>query len=130
MGLIHCAFLVLGWLLVLAILLWTLGPVRVRPQLGHPQAERFLAYFAVSLAFALGSPQRWKRTALLVAFMAVLLEVLQIFIPGRDGRVADALVKILGAACGALAARGAAAAINSAAFRKIGSVVFDQGEHS
>ncbi len=129
MDLIHRAFLVLGWLVVIAILSWTLGPVRLRPQLGHPQAERFLAYFAVSLAFALGAPGRWKRAALLVAFMAVLLEVLQIFIPGRDGRVADVLVKILGAAGGALSARGAAAAINRTTFGKTGSSVFEQSKH-
>ena len=48
----------LAWLLAGAIVFWTLGPVADRPQSGHPQAERFAAFFVLAVCWALAYPRR------------------------------------------------------------------------
>lgn len=80
----------------------TLGPVGLRPQLGHPLMERFAAYVALGAAFSVAYPRRRAWVALAVACAACGLEVGQLLVPGRDARVADALVKAVGAVSGVL----------------------------
>jgi VanZ family protein len=75
-----------------------LGPVSDRPQFGHPQGERFAAFFALGLCWAAAYPGRLWRVLGGLALAAVVLEAAQAFVPGRDPGVPDALAKVIGAA--------------------------------
>lgn len=82
------------------VVVFTLGPVSDRPQFGHPQSERYLAFMALGLCWAAACPGRLWRVFVALAVAAALLEAAQALAPGRDPRVTDALVKIAGAATG------------------------------
>jgi hypothetical protein len=93
---------ILAWSLAAAIVVMTLGPVGLRPQLGHPSMERFAAYIAVGGAFSLAYPRHRAWVALAVVCAALGLEAGQLLVPGRDARVSDAMVKAAGAVSGVL----------------------------
>jgi hypothetical protein len=99
---------VLAWSLAAAIVVMTLGPVGLRPQLGHPSIERFIAYVTVGGAFSIAYPKHRAWVALAVVCGALGLEMGQLLVPGRDARLTDAMVKAVGAVCGVLLATGAA----------------------
>jgi hypothetical protein len=88
------------WLLLACIVIWTLGPVGDRPGIGHPQLERFAAYFCLGALLVAGHPRRWLFTAAFVSALAIGLELAQLFIPGRDAGVHDAVAKVLGGLAG------------------------------
>jgi hypothetical protein len=94
------------WLLLGCIVFWTLGPVTDRPGFGHPQLERFAAYFCLGGLLVAGYPKRWPSTAVFVSVLAIGLELGQLFVPGRDAGVRDAVAKVLGGLAGALLAVG------------------------
>ena len=97
---------IVAWSLAAAIMLMTLGPVGLRPQFGHPQLERYLAYAVLGMAFSAAYPRHRGWVALAVICGAFGLEAGQLLVPGRDARVPDALAKALGAVCGVLAVIG------------------------
>jgi VanZ family protein len=99
--------LLAAWTLAAMVVVFTLGPVSDRPQFGHPQGERFGAFFALGLCWALAYPRRPWRVLAGLAIAAVLLEGAQALIPGRDPRLPDALAKIIGAAGGVALVAGA-----------------------
>jgi VanZ family protein len=78
----------------------TLGPVADRPQFGHPQLERFLAFFLLAGAWTLAMPGRRLLAAIALALGAALLEWTQAFVPHRDPGLIDAMAKMAGAICG------------------------------
>jgi VanZ family protein len=80
----------------------TLGPVADRPQFGHPQLERFLAFFLLAGAWTLAVPGRRFMTAIALALGAALLELSQALVPHRDPGLIDAIVKMTGATFGVL----------------------------
>jgi VanZ family protein len=92
-----------AWLLAAAVTFATLGPPRFRPHssLGH-DAEHALAFVLLGLAFGLA----YTRSRLLSAAVAVagigLIEILQLWAPGRHARLEDFIVDAL-AACAGLA---------------------------
>jgi VanZ family protein len=90
--------LLAAWTLAVIVVAFTLGPVSDRPQFGHPQGERFGAFFALGLCWAAAYPRRPWRVLAGLAVAAVLLEGAQALVPGRDPGVPDALAKIIGAA--------------------------------
>jgi VanZ family protein len=98
----------LAWLLVLAIAVFTLSPIELRPVTAAPANwERFAAFMAIGVLFCLGYPQhRWRIVGLVIG-LAGLLEVLQNLSPGRHGRLPDGLVKAAGALLGIVLAMGA-----------------------
>ncbi len=103
----NTAFLILGFGLALLIIIFTLGPVGLRPQTGHPNIERFLAFVAVAATFTLALPRRRLVWVLIgVVCMAIGLEFGQLLVPGRDARVTDALFKVLGGVVGVAAGAG------------------------
>jgi VanZ family protein len=96
-----------SWALLVAIAVMTLGPVGMRPQTHFsPDFERFAAYVALGMSFALSYPQRrlWLLGAFLVA-VAAGLETGQAFVPGRDPHLNDFLFKAGGAVIGLVALR-------------------------
>src|SRR6266536_907096 len=88
----------LGGLIVIGIL--SAVPGELRPHVfAVPQLEHFAAYFAAGLLLALGF---WNRRNVLLLCLAVpmyaaVLEVAQLFIPGRSSEFIDFLASSAGA---------------------------------
>jgi VanZ family protein len=94
---------IFAWLLAAAVTFATLGPPRFRPQSNLGQdGEHALAFVLIGLAFGVAYPKNRS----LVAAMAVagigLVEILQLWMPGRHARWEDFIVDAL-AACAGLA---------------------------
>lgn len=91
----------LAWLLVLAVAVFTLAPIELRPVTAAPANwERVAAFMAIGVLFCLGYPHhRWHIVGLVIG-LAGLLEVLQHVSPSRHGRLPDGLVKAAGALLG------------------------------
>jgi VanZ family protein len=91
-----------AWLLVLAVAVFTLAPIELRPVTAAPVSlERLAAFAAIGAAFCLGYPRH--RLPILVLLLGIVgfLEVAQNYVPGRHGRLPDGLVKASGALLGA-----------------------------
>ena len=103
-------WLALGWALVLAIVVLSLGPAppvdlsEDRDKLGH-----LIAYGTLMFWWSLLLPSLRARLAAALAFvlMGAALEVLQAMTDSRSGEVADALANAGGVALGFTPLRGA-----------------------
>ncbi|WP_420961835.1 VanZ family protein [Brucella sp. IR073] len=100
----------LAWLVLIAILIVTVGPIRLRPVTGEPvDLERFFAFFIVGTLFALAYPRHWLSVLVLVVGSAALFELLQRLAPERHGEAADFVIKaaggFIGVGLGSLARR-------------------------
>jgi VanZ family protein len=98
----------LAWLLAAAVTFATLGPARFRPHSNLGQnGEHALAFVLLGLAFGLA----YTRSRLLTAAVAVagigLIEILQLWAPGRHARWEDFIVDALAACAGLAVAAGA-----------------------
>jgi VanZ family protein len=92
---------IFAWLLAAAVTFATLGPPRFRPHADLGQdGEHVLAFMLIGLAFGVAYP----RHRLLATVMAVagigLLEILQLWAPGRHARLEDFVVDALAAGAG------------------------------
>lgn len=90
-----------SWLLAAAVTFVTLGPENVRP---HPvlgqQGDHALAFLLVGIFFGLAYPQqRWTVSTVAVALIG-LLEIMQLWVPGRHARFEDFVVDALSACVG------------------------------
>ena len=100
-----------AWACLIFIIYATLSSADARPELTGTEPalvvfiERFGAYALLGFLFCLAYPGRVALVCLLVFGGAVLLELLQIFIPDRDARIVDAAEKLTGGAVGISAAR-------------------------
>jgi VanZ family protein len=93
--------------LAVYIVFVTLAPLKYRPQTGHPQAERFAAYFVLGAIFSVAYPKNRVWIAMGVVAGSVVLELGQFAVPGRDAGVPDVVAKALGGITGTLATSGA-----------------------
>jgi hypothetical protein len=96
-------FRLVTWVLFVAIVAMTLGPVSLRPHIYFsPYLDRFAAYAVFGIFFAQSYPQRrfWLLGAFLVIIAAGALETAQLFVPGRDAHLSDFLFKAFGATIG------------------------------
>jgi VanZ family protein len=96
-----------AWLLATAVTFATLGPPRFRPHSDLGQdGEHALAFVLVGLAFGLA----YSRNRLLTSFIAVVMigvvEILQLWAPGRHARLEDFVVDALAACVGLTIAAG------------------------
>ena len=90
-------FLLIPWGLAAFIAFSTLGPQHLRPHLPAqvgPQLERFGAYFLMALTFALTYPNRKGLIAVSGTVAAILLELGQGMVPGRDPGLPDVVKAI------------------------------------
>ena len=93
--------------LFLAIIVYsTLSPIQLRPNTGHLHFERMTAYALLAGSLCLAYPRHWERVLLVTVLVAVGLEYAQTFDPGRDGRLPDAVEKIVGGIIGVLVGLG------------------------
>jgi hypothetical protein len=103
---------IFAWCLACAVTFATLGPPRFRPHSSLGQdGEHALAFVLVGLAFgAAYSRNRWLTAAIAVAGIG-LIEILQLWAPGRDARWEDFIVDALAACAGLAVTAGLAFAI-------------------
>ena len=90
-----------AWALLGLIAMATLGPLSHRPKMtDDPQVERFLAYALIGGLFGLGHPKRRAMLVVALPCVALLLELGQLLVPGRDFGGRDIVAKSLGAVTG------------------------------
>jgi VanZ family protein len=89
-----------AWILLLAIFIFTDGPLGLRPTLGHPNAERLFALAVVGFSFSLGYPRRLPVVLILLAGAICGFEYLQHFVNYRHGTAHDVAIKLAGALTG------------------------------
>lgn len=88
---------------ILVIIALSLVPGSDRPQTGLPAlVEHFIAYCATASALALGFRSRASRVAIVLGFtlLAGLMEVMQLWVPGRSSAMIDAVVSSAGGLLG------------------------------
>ena len=105
-SLLRRGWILTAWALLGFVVFATWGPQSLRPHLGGAQFERFGAYFVAAMAFVFAYPRRPLLIAVAAVIVALFLELGQLFIPGRDAGVADAIAKSLGGLAGAGLAAG------------------------
>ena len=96
----------IAWCLAAAVTFATLGPARDRPHVAAitHAGEHTLAFVLVGLAFGLAYSR--NRTLLAAVFVVLIgiLELLQLWAPGRHARLEDFVVDALAAVVGILIA--------------------------
>ncbi|MBP0438807.1 VanZ family protein [Tianweitania sediminis] len=92
--------LVAAWGSLAAIAFVTLSPIGLRPHVGGPNTERLLAFVLLGCLFGLAHPRRLGLVAAILVAAALSFELLQELVPGRHGRLPDALVKCAGGLAG------------------------------
>jgi len=93
---------IFAWLLAVAVTFATLGPPRYRPHagmFGH-DGEHMFAFILVGLAFGVGYPRHRPMAAGVSVILIGILELLQLFVPGRHARLEDFLVDAVTALVG------------------------------
>jgi VanZ family protein len=92
---------IIAWLLTAAVTFATLGPARLRPHSDLGQdGEHALAFVLVGLAFGLAYPRRRLLTSGIAVLLIGVLELLQLWMPGRHARWEDFVVDALAACVG------------------------------
>jgi hypothetical protein len=92
---------IIAWLLTAAVTFATLGPPSYRPHSALGQdGEHALAFVLVGLAFGLAYPRRRRFTAGVAVILIGILELLQLWMPGRHARLEDFVVDALAACAG------------------------------
>ena len=90
-----------AWLLVTAVTFATPGLPRYRPHFNFGQdGEHALAFVLIGLAFGFAYPRQKLLTATVSVVMIGVLEVLQLWSPGRHARIEDFAVDALAACIG------------------------------
>lgn len=97
----------IAWILAAAVAFATLGPPTYRPHSNLGQdGEHALAFALVGLAFGMAyGRNRWMTAAISVVLIG-LLEILQLWMPGRHARLEDFVVDAMAAGVGLALAAG------------------------
>src|ERR1700688_3639250 len=90
-----------AWLLAAAVTFATLGPPRFRPHsnFGH-DGEHALAFVLLGLAFGRAYTRNRLLTPAIAVVMIGVIEILQLWAPGRHARLEDFVVDALAACVG------------------------------
>jgi VanZ family protein len=95
-----------AWVCLIFIIYATLSSAGARPKLTSDEpalvvfVERFGAYALLGSLFCLAYARHIALVCLFILGVAILLEILQLFIPDRDARIVDTLEKLAGGAAG------------------------------
>jgi VanZ family protein len=82
-----------AWIFAFAIVVLSIVPPGLRPQTNMPShLEHFAIFFATGVAFLCGYGQRTLEVAIALVAFAGLIEIAQIYVPGRHARLSDFLV--------------------------------------
>jgi len=103
---------IFAWLLAAAVTFATLGPAQLRPHSDLGQdGEHAFAFVLVGLAFGVAYTKNRRLTSVISVVMIGVLEILQLWVPGRHARFEDFVVDALAACAGLAFAAGADLAI-------------------
>ena len=92
---------IIAWLLAASVTFATLGPPSYRPHSNLGQdGEHALAFILIGVAFGLAYTEHRLRVALTAVIMIGVLELLQLWMPGRHARLEDFVVDALTACAG------------------------------
>src|ERR1700675_2739053 len=92
---------IFAWLLAAAVTFATLGPPRFRPHSNLGQdGEHALAFVLLGLAFGLAYTRNRLLTSAIAVVMIGVIEILQLWAPGRHARLEDFVVDALAACVG------------------------------
>src|SRR3978361_919150 len=81
---------IFAWLLAAAVAFATLGPPRFRPSSGRGQdGEHSLGFVLIGLAFGLAYTRNRLLTSAISVVMIGVIEILQLWAPGRHARFED-----------------------------------------
>src|ERR1700712_4997096 len=98
---------IFAWLLTAAVTFATLGPPSLRPHSNLGQdGEHALAFVLIGLSFGAAYARHRIITAGVAVVLIGLLELLQLWMPGRHARLEDFIVDALAACAGIAAAAG------------------------
>jgi VanZ family protein len=98
---------IIAWLLAAAVSFATLGPPDLRPHSNLGQnGEHSFAFVLTGLAFGLAYSQHRRLTAAIGLAAIGILELLQLWVPGRHARLQDFIVDALAAGIGLVIAAG------------------------
>ena len=90
-----------AWLLAAAVTFATLGPPQYRPHFNFGQdGEHALAFVLIGLAFGLAYPRNRLFTVGIAVVLIGVLELLQLWMPGRHARLEDFAVDAMAACAG------------------------------
>jgi VanZ family protein len=90
-----------AWLLAAAVTFATLGPAQLRPHSDFGQdGEHAFAFILIGLAFGLAYAQHRLRTSTIAVILIGVLEILQLWAPGRHARLEDFIVDAVAACAG------------------------------
>jgi hypothetical protein len=117
---VHKLAVFAAWLTFGLICFATLSPIWLRPEIGDPRLERFVAYAALGALLMAAYPRHFVKLAVLLAIFAAGLEAMQHLTPDRHGHVPDAMEKIVGAWAGCAVVRFAQILTHQAASQKAG----------
>jgi VanZ family protein len=96
-----------AWLLAAAVTFATLGPPRFRPHSDFGQdGEHALAFVLLGLAFGFAYTRNRLLTCVISVVMIGIIEILQLWAPGRHARLEDFVVDALAACVGLAVAAG------------------------
>jgi VanZ family protein len=96
-----------AWLLALAVTFATLGPPRFRPHSDLGQdGEHALAFALIGLVFGLAYSRNRLLTSVASVVVIGILEIMQLWAPGRHARFEDFVVDALAACAGFTVAAG------------------------
>jgi VanZ family protein len=96
---------VLAWSLAVAILVLSIVPPRFRPETDVPHHfEHLLIFLAAGITFGYGYGRRPFLLGLALVLFAGLVEVTQLFVPGRHARMSDFMVDAASLGVGVLLA--------------------------
>ena len=94
---------VVAWILALTIAILSIVPPDLRPETGVPHYfEHFLIYAAMAAAFGFGYERSPNALATILVAFCALIEIVQLFVPGRHARLLDFVIDAL-ATCFGLA---------------------------
>lgn len=95
---------VTGWLILLAIVVLSVVPPSDRPVTGAPSNwEHVGIYLLTGIAFGIAYPGRLPAIAPGLILFSGLIEVIQLWVPGRHARLSDFLIDSVATCAGATA---------------------------
>jgi hypothetical protein len=93
-----------AWLGLIAVVIVTIVPIGMRPQLGFgPEPDRVAAFLMLGLLFSIGYDRNWPLTLGVMVAAGFGLEALQIFSPTRHPAFDDAVIKAAAGTLGVFA---------------------------
>jgi VanZ family protein len=94
-----------AWILAFVIAALSVVPPWLRPETSAPHHfEHFAIFFSTGIAFGLGYHRRPILISTALLLFAALIEIAQIFVPGRHARLSDFIVDGIAVVIGAMSA--------------------------